>query len=86
MAFGDSFINCDTNGMSLETLLKSLAVTNNASGIKGFRCVIINDSDCDHYDDEGCATQGKTSEQIFRERIVLDDCGKLAIALFNTVD
>lgn len=79
----DKFITCDTNGISLDTLIRSLMVKH-TDGTKGFRTVVINVTDCDDLSPAiDCDNQASTETE-FRNTIVLDACGQPAIALFNT--
>lgn len=80
------FMSCDTNGMSLDALFRSLMVTH-TDGTKGFRAVIVNVTDCnDLAPGIDCDNTTITTEQALRERIVLDDCGKPAVVFYNTAN
>jgi hypothetical protein len=72
--------------MSLETLIKAL-FTKDASNCLGLRTVIVDVTACNELSDGvDCDNPAETAEQLFRKSIVLDNCGKPAIKLFNTAN
>ena len=82
----DKYLTCETNGIPLEAILLSLMVTH-ADGSKGFRMVIVDVADCDDLTDgiDCQLTPGNLIAE-FKDRIVLDACGKPALLVYNTAD
>ena len=70
--------------MSLETLLKAL-FSKDANGCLGIRTVTVDVTNCNELSDGvDCDNPAETAEQLFRKSIVLDNCGKPALKLYNT--
>lgn len=81
-----TYQTCDTSPMSLETLVKAL-FSKDADGCLGIRTVTVDVTSCaDLSDGVDCNNPSETAEQLFRKSIVLDNCGKPALKLFNTTD
>lgn len=81
----NTFIKCDTNGMSLESILKSLFVKH-TDGTVGIRTVSRTITSCSSLTPAVvCANTADNLEELVRQSVVLDACGKPALMLMNTV-
>ena len=78
-----AYVDCDNANISLEELLNSLLVKNEATGDYGLRTVSQTTTCVNITDGITCDTPLKSVADILRHIVVIDGCGKPAINLVS---
>lgn len=85
MAVGAGFVKCNTNGMSLEQILKSIIWQDATTGAKGVRMIIVDVAAAgDIVPGVDCNTSQIHLDTHIRDMIFEDGAGMPALLVYNT--